>query len=741
MGGIITIVSIVLGVLLLIGFLIGFIRSWKKATIRAGILLGCFLLALLLSSKVAALLISKFVKGLVLTAFGFTVDFEQIASEIAGDMSSDLLADGSTMTKFATALLNIAVRMVSFIAIFLVLAILSLIVYAIVVAIVSSKNKKKAVGNVQQKGWQRLIGGAVGVVGALIVCLALFTPVFGVMNVCDKFISTDSNTATAAAYSGQSYVGGKFYTDNDKIGKIEGYMQKYYDLRNEYKNSFAGIVLTYTGVDAIGKGTFNNLSTVNQDGLNVNLTQECVTMANVYNAYKENFVENEFDITTNKGVDALKNMYTAAKDSEVLKSLVLEVVPKLAERWEEDRAYLGIKIPVTGDLKDLTLDLIEVFNTDSFDVVDENVQVMFEALKVANNNGVIAAAKESENIADAIKEGTFVKDEILTLAQSSKMKQVLPDVINTVLGIAYREAVGGTDELTKPELTQQQLANINWNKEAESMQKIVTDIFEIVDSTNLTNDLGNIGGILDASRSSLILSQPVHKMIYDYVDNKVEDSQLGDAKQTLLTSIEDDWDDETYSYETLFDTISTTAQIAESLNSDMQNMDFTALTETIENLIKNDTEGNVKDTILTAIETNNVLENLIEDATLAQAFKDMIVTVVNGTTAATVDKDLLACQVIVNIISHPSTGGESVLTKYPVDPNSDVTSADIMIETLTNSEVVMGLAITEADKVSSPIKTYTNALSASDKTAIGAAIDKLETGTNKTALQKLFHLI
>ena len=112
---IMTIVSLVLAFLLLVGFLLGFWRSWQKSLVRFGFIVVSFVCAMLFSSKISKFLMGKYVKGLVVSLFGKSIDFE----ELAGNFAGDLLTEDSALTTFATALLNIAIKLVSFLIIFL----------------------------------------------------------------------------------------------------------------------------------------------------------------------------------------------------------------------------------------------------------------------------------------------------------------------------------------------------------------------------------------------------------------------------------------------------------------------------------------------------------------------------------------------------------------------------------------------------------------------------------------------
>ena len=76
---IMTIISLALAFLLLVGFLLGFWRSWQKSLIRFAFIVVSFICAMLFSSKISKFLMGKYVKGLVVSLFGKSIDFEEIA--------------------------------------------------------------------------------------------------------------------------------------------------------------------------------------------------------------------------------------------------------------------------------------------------------------------------------------------------------------------------------------------------------------------------------------------------------------------------------------------------------------------------------------------------------------------------------------------------------------------------------------------------------------------------------------
>ena len=717
---IVTIASIALGVLILIGFLFGLLRSWRKSLIRLSLLIFSFVLALILSPKIAELLMSKYVDGLVVSFFGQTIDVESMIGEIAGD----LLYEGSALTNFATAILSIAIKLVAFIIIFVSLMIVTLLIYFVIVAIMAGRQKSRSVGTLKIKAWERLIGGGVGVLGSFVICLALFTPIFGVMNVCDKFLQSGKDNV-ASAYN-HSQICGKFYTENKQIGQIESYLQKYDDLRKEYKSSFAGFMLTYTGLDALGKTTFENLSTVTHKGMRVNFTDECVNIGNIYNIYKSNFVESKFDLATETSVDAVQKMYNIAKNSEVMREVVVDIIPKMSSRWINGETFIGIELPVTGDFKEIVVDLLGVFKTAEFSVLDKNINVTIDAIKVANKYGIISDVNSGVELIDIIDKGDFVKDEINTLSASSDLRRVLPNMLTTTVKLAYKSTIGDPEDKLDQEFTQEKLAEIVWSSEADISQTIVTNMFKFFDTKDVIDCLDEFGLVIDEARNSKILSKPVKVLMTDYINLKVTGLN-DDVKTVILDAISQNWEVESYSYTTLFTTVQTTARVAENVGS----MNFTDIP--LEEMLKNDTDGKVKDTIQQAINAG-VFKDLVGNGDKAEIYEDLISGVLakEDLNSENVKVDLEAGQVVANIMNKSNEDN----SMFGDDKDAEASKA---IEDLTSSSPVMEVLGAEADKgESSTVKSHIKTMNDADKEAFVNAIKDMEEGENRNTLAKLF---
>lgn len=721
---IVTIVSISLGVLLLIGLLLGILRSWKKSLIRLALLIVSLLTAFVLSSKVSSILMEKFVDGLVVSLFGITLDFESIAGDIAGD----LFGESSALTNLANAIMNIFIKLIAFLIIFMVMFIITLIVYYIIAAIMSSRRKKKSVGDVKTKGWERLIGGFVGMISSLVICLALFTPIFGVMNVCDKFLKEETPAATASAYSTNNLVCGKFYTEDEKIGKVEGYLEKYDNLKKEYDNSFAGVVFKFTGTDALGKSVFNKLSTVTKNGVTVNLTTECVNVVKVYNLYKVNFIENKFDLAKDSSVEAIESIYGIAKDSEVMRSIIVDLVPKMASKWSSGEKFLGMEIPISGDMKDIVIDLLTVFNSNDFNVIDRNMQVTFTAIKTANKYGVISDINGGAELTDVIGKDGFVREEINALATTAEFRQVLPSMLTTTIKVVYRAEIGDPADKFNQDFSQEYISQIVWSDEADITQAIVLRITEVLNTEDIVDCLDDFGEVIDLARQSKVLSEPVKIFMQDYI--KLKATSLNEDVRNILAGAfsDDNWNSTTYSYTNLFRTIQVTAKVANKV----QNADFTDIP--LEDLLKNES---AKDTLQEVVD-KGIIKNLVDDEKKANLYEDMVKEIISDENEGNVGDDLKAGNVVSDIINNSSEEN----SMFGEDKNKEAEQA---VKDLTNSKAVMKIIKSEAENSdTSDVKNeYIKNMNSDDKAAFQNAIQNMEATTeeeiaNKNALSILF---
>lgn len=607
-------VSLGLLFFVIVGFLIGFARSWKRSLVRFGINLGVLIVSLFITPAISNIIIDKFAQGTSLNAFGFNINFDVILGDMVGEeVMADLAGAEATTSKLLISLMHIIINIALFIFVFIAISMLALIIYWIVSAIVRHSNKKAIREGRKErkkdKWWLKLIGGAVGMVTMVVIFFAFLTPIFGIMNICNKFVETESaNAASAVSVSGKNTLGGRlYYTDNDKIGKVETYLETYDDLKGVYDKSPAGAVFNALGISKLGGIAFGYLTTVEHDGLTVDLTDEIVVISSAYNTYREAFVEKTFDITNNASIEGVQRIYNIVQDSKIVRAYLRDLLPVMAEKWGNDQPFLGIELPVEENLKGITKALLAIFASEDIDRVSANVNVVFDLVKVMNKDEAIEKiinekmsvmdyldwCIEQNNIEDQKPESErkeykkLIYDVMITLSTTKEFKENLPKIFNEVIKMLYVEMGGDAQAFDENVLTNEEIAKIVYDKEAKNLQGITERLLIILkamdeageDNDVLTDNIVEIGGVIDLARESVMLSKPLQTLVVEFINSADIDDGLKDSLLGLIKGENSKWNDQNFKFASTFKIMVDTADLLKELQEGELNA------ETLEKLL------------------------------------------------------------------------------------------------------------------------------------------------------------
>ena len=738
--------------LLFIGFAIGFLRSWQKSLIRFGILVGALILAIFLSPVISSKLMKAFVQGTTFIGFGLNVNFEDMVSGMVGDEQfvTDLLTTTSTTTDLATALINVVVNLLGFLIIFFVIAFISLLIYWIVVLILHFRRVKDIKdGTVIEPEktasywWFKVLGGGIGLLSMFIICFVVLTPVFGAMNVCDKFLTTSSASASAAAPNTSSLICGElYYNENKDNGGIEGYIETYAKLRGDYNKSFIGKTFNFFGVSKLGTVTFNKLTNVSVGGLKLNVTNELVSVIKTYNIYKENFIENKFDITNNECIDGILEIYDVANESTVVTRYIEEFIPNFCDRWLKGEKFLGIEMPIKGELEPLAKEILEVFNTSNSTRIESNVKAIAGVVKVANNNGLIKATQEGTNLIDFLADNdTFVKDAVLQLSSTNELRHAMPGIMCSFTELIYDVVVDGDATFEEATLTNEEIDQIVWETEAERFQGISNAVIDVYKATKDTTDtdvmadqLVNIGKVIDNAKNSKVISKPFKVFIDGFINSgnfKLDEN----VKTTVTSAIDEHWNDSTYSFEKMFGTVQETIKVTQSIVGGSGSVDLENLSGVLGEIIADE---NVKETIKETLSSDIVNQIVGEDTTgTVEVLTDMLDSFIDGTSAETIEKDIAAGQEIVNIVNAAVNNDNKEIVLEGTTEAEKQEKANEILETIAGSDVVMDML---ADANNTAVKEIAQSIKGDDAELLIGSIDSNQTLTaeQKAILNSLF---
>ena len=742
--------------LLVIGFLIGVWRGWKKSLARFIALLVILLIALFLTPVISSAIINACTDGTTISIFGFTYDFQELVSSIAGSSEGlgDVVAADGTTTELAFALMNVAVNVVLFVAMFLVLSLLALFVHFIVFLVLRSKAKKNGTLTAK-KAANRLIGGGIGFFSMIIICFTFLIPVFGVMNICNTFITDEkggesANASVLTSSSIQNYLGANlYYTEDENIGTVETYVETYAKIKENYDKSPMGAVFNALGISKLGSISFNYLTSVKSGDLEVNVTNEIVSVIKVYNEYKETFVANKFDITNNNSVDGIISIYDVATTSKIVQSYIIELLPKLCENWSNGEAFLGIEPPVSGEMTQMFNHVLEIFKTDDINRISNNLKAVMGVVKVANNNNLISTIQAGDVDVMEFLAGneTLVKDAVLQLSTTPELRSNLPIIINDALAIGYKSVVGEDASFSGGNLTSEEIAAINWNSEADVFQKLVNTLLSVFEnlqddgsasesSNQMLNELSSIGEAIDLSRNSVILSDPMKEFITGFINTENVSLSL-DIKSQINGNINNYWASETYSFKAMFKTLQETASLVDKMKSDPENVTLENIKDTLVTVAgSQEMKDSIKDLIGSDIVDELVPEEYKETAS---AVTEMFGTFIDEITPEKIEQDIAAADEIINIINVSQNHGGNLSLGETEEEKKQ--AANNLVETIANSSAVM--AVVDAVNTStdaSAIKDVVNSLGG-DVTYIQDALESEDLNIPaeaKDALANLF---
>lgn len=742
--------------LLVIGFLIGVWRGWKKSLARFIALLVILLIALFLTPVISSAIINACTDGTTISIFGFTYDFQELVSSIAGSSEGlgDVVAADGTTTELAFALMNVAVNVVLFVAMFLVLSLLALFVHFIVFLVLRSKAKKNGTLTAK-KAANRLIGGGIGFFSMVIICFTFLIPVFGVMNICNTFITDEkggesANASVLTSSSIQNYLGANlYYTEDENIGTVETYVETYAKIKENYDKSPMGAVFNALGISKLGSISFNYLTSVKSGDLEVNVTNEIVSVIKVYNEYKETFVANKFDITNNNSVDGIISIYDVATTSKIVQSYIIELLPKLCENWSNGEAFLGIEPPVSGEMTQMFNHVLEIFKTDDINRISNNLKAVMGVVKVANNNNLISTIQAGDVDVMEFLAGneTLVKDAVLQLSTTPELRSNLPIIINDALAIGHKSVVGEDASFSGGNLTSEEIAAINWNSEADVFQKLVNTLLSVFEnlqddgsasesSNQMLNELSSIGEAIDLSRNSVILSDPMKEFITGFINTEKVSLSL-DIKSQINGNINNYWASETYSFKAMFKTLQETASLVDKMTSDPENVTLENIKDTLVTVAgSQEMKDSIKDLIGSDIVDELVPEEYKETAS---AVTEMFGTFIDEITPEKIEQDIAAADEIINIINVSQNHGGNLSLGETEEEKKQ--AANNLVETIANSSAVM--AVVDAVNTStdaSAIKDVVNSLGG-DVTYIQDALESEDLNIPaeaKDALANLF---
>ena len=384
--------------------LFALVRGISKARIRLIILVGCLILAFILTAVFKA------------SATSF---YPQLEESLKDAISSEEATEFFKMVSGSEVLQETLIGFVAalfaplfFFAVFLVLRIISEIVFFIVMLFVGRGLKEK--DKKRQFPLPRKFG--LGIAQGLLIFFVLMTPLYAYLSIAIPIVQT-----TMEQEAVQESVG-----DSEEMQAVQKLAV------NTQKNFF------YTAYGTLGgKATSNFLTSFKSGGEKTTIVKEVNAVTKmVAEASKLSEIQG-MDSMTEETAEVVSNLMNNIGDSKLVRTLFGEVIYAVTDAWQNDRAIFGLEKP---EMDPIVMPLFDViindFHNDAripanlsadFKTLGDMISIMAKANIFKNISGENA---DPNALIDSLATGTVIKDLITTFGKNGTLKNLIPEFAN-----------------------------------------------------------------------------------------------------------------------------------------------------------------------------------------------------------------------------------------------------------------------------------------------------------------------
>ena len=735
--------------LIIFGFVFGWIRGFNKSLTRF-IMVIC--MAVVAYFTVPA--ITNTILNMDITSWNITigehtaVTLNELLVNVLRDIPivEELLEASPTLVAFIEILPQMLVNIVLFVLLFLIFKYVSMIFYWIISAIFFNKKK------MQGKDKHSFIGAVIGGIQGLVVACLLLVPIFGIVGTAKPLaVSYEQTTQQQTAFldnglynateDGNSS-GPK--ADTDFIFEIAT------DTVDAFENTWVVKVLSAVGVDDLSLGMFDNLTTIEENGVEIGLRKEVNIISEAFPEIKF-LIDNNFNIENNEVLESLDKAVDKLYSSTLLSGVVNEVIPYASNQWSLGNTFCGIKKPTFEDpgINNLfSALLIELGKPNQDQTIKNDLKVTVKLVKVCNNAGILTAVLNDQDVMEVLKQeknDNFISEVIGVALESNTLREILPELINVAMDFVYVGLDVDPDSIDKIDVDS---SLINWNGteeapvgEKQRLQTIFSNLFDIFDEISSAPegsdilehlDFAKLGDTFDNIRFSELFSyqktpesDPVSlQMMKAILNSSTISGEGGDVLTTFMDELSLIWKDKNVHLRDTF----TSLQKSLNVVKQMQNAtEFKPddIADILETLTEDDTLKEVAKTIITDTET---LKNVgLDDKTAG------IVSETLGSVIEKLDDEETDVQAEIEAVKGLYTVANKVLNNdktEDVEAKAEITQEDAntVIESLAQSNVLLNTVVKD-DGAGNYV--------ASEKVADLGITENLDTNTIEDAINSL----
>ena len=385
----------------------------------------------------------------------------------------------------------------------------------------------------------RVAGGLLGILSGFMLCFFTFLPISGLVG-----IYTDaSNVEVAYAEENQS--------QNAVKNLIDDYVPKEYQ---EYFNAYDKTIINFLGgLVGFDDFCFNELASINVDGNKIELKNEIITFAEIYDTAEflleidfNNIVWENFDfVRLNKAVDLIF-------ESQLFRTLSSEIIPYALDYVQNNNNFND---DATNNAVKELCNALQVGFKDNYEaeILKTDFKAIVRSFEILCKSGITDEIFKDTVDLNVILD-TLVADECKNLNDilknffaSNGVKSLMVGAINIGLDTLENTVFEGA------QLDRIDIAKVNWSQFRNEVNGVIqsgVDVYNILKNSqysiqDIANDPIKIYEmeyeslieegfkVLDIlSTSSVFVNTVNHSNIYDNLLNAIQDTNIGNYVNT-----------------------------------------------------------------------------------------------------------------------------------------------------------------------------------------------------------------
>lgn len=332
----------------------------------------------------------------------------------------DFIGNAENIRETVLSLSGALLAPIIFVALFIVLRIVTWILYFIITLIF----RKKIRSHEEHRRFRLLRAMAYGIAQFAVVMFVFVTPVFVYMQFATVLVDAASSAIPEQA---------RETVNEENVQKVN--------------QSPAFTVYAKVGGAKVSK----ELTKVKIQGETTYLADEIKSMSSLVADFSK--LQNAGDIENwgTEQAEAIKSIAGSLADSKIIASLIGDVLKESTDKWLAGEPFMGTAKPSVGEYFDPAFQvLLQDFNRDSqsLTAISEDMKTIGDLVYILVRDGVIAKLEDTNGMASLLSNGSTIKDMIDTLNANENLKNVVSEL--TKFGL---RAIGNMIKLPEVELS------------------------------------------------------------------------------------------------------------------------------------------------------------------------------------------------------------------------------------------------------------------------------------------------